>query len=34
LGIWIVPTIFMWSQANAMEQHFAESPGEFIPEND
>ncbi|MGX5659463.1 hypothetical protein ACWKWV_07035 [Castellaniella ginsengisoli] len=34
LGIWIVPTIFMWSQANAMEKYFAESPGGFIPEND
>lgn len=24
LGIWMVPTIFMWSRANALEKHFAE----------
>lgn len=29
LGIWIVPTIFMWSRANAMEKYFSENPDEF-----
>lgn len=31
IGIWIVPTIFMWSRANAMERKFAESPNTFLP---
>jgi hypothetical protein len=31
LGIWIVPTIFMWSRANAMERYFSNHPEEFIP---
>jgi hypothetical protein len=31
LGIWIVPTVFMWSRANAMERYFADHPEEFIP---
>lgn len=30
LGIWIVPTIFMWSRANAMEKYFSENPSEFL----
>ncbi|WP_143219485.1 hypothetical protein [Achromobacter xylosoxidans] len=33
LGIWIVPTIFMWSRANAMERYFSENPSDFIAEN-
>ncbi len=32
LGIWIVPTIFMWSRANAMEKYFSENPDEFNTE--
>lgn len=32
LSIWIVPTIFMWSQANAMEKYFSDSPEKFIHE--
>lgn len=34
LGIWIVPTIFMWSRANAMERHFADNPANFITKED
>ncbi len=30
LGVWIVPTIFMWSRANAMERYFSENPEDFI----
>lgn len=32
LGVWIVPTIFMWSRANAMERYFSENPEHFIAE--
>lgn len=32
LGIWIVPTIFMWSRANAMERYFSENPEHFVTE--
>jgi hypothetical protein len=28
-GIWLVPTIFMWSRANWLEQEFAERPNDF-----
>lgn len=35
IGIWIVPTVFMWSRANAMERFFAERPDAFLtPEVD
>ncbi|OEZ99486.1 hypothetical protein JAB9_21300 [Janthinobacterium sp. HH107] len=32
LGIWMVPTIFMWSRANAMERYFSDNPSHFITE--
>lgn len=32
IGVWVVPTIFMWSRANAMERMFAESPATFLSE--
>lgn len=32
LGIWIVPTIFMWSRANAMERYFSENSEQFLAE--
>lgn len=30
LGIWMLPTVFIWSRANAMERFFAESSGVFL----
>jgi hypothetical protein len=30
LGIWMLPTVFLWSRANAIERFFAESPEAFL----
>lgn len=30
IGIWVMPTVFMWSRANAMERFFSENPGVFL----
>lgn len=30
IGIWLTPTIFMWSRANWLEQEFADQPEHFI----
>lgn len=30
VGIWMLPTVFMWSRANAMERFFSESPTVFL----
>ena len=29
MAVWLVPTIFMWSRANWLEQEFADSPRDF-----
>lgn len=29
-GIWLVPTVFMWSLANRLERRFSDSSGDFI----
>lgn len=33
VGIWMLPTVFMWSRANAMEKFFAENPAQFLKKN-
>ena len=30
MGIWVIPTVFMWSRANALERFFAESSDVFL----
>jgi hypothetical protein len=30
IGIWMLPTVFLWSRANAMERHFAYYPSHFL----
>ncbi len=30
VGIWMLPTVFMWSRANAMERFFSENPAVFL----
>ncbi|MBS7806951.1 hypothetical protein [Variovorax sp. PCZ-1] len=30
IGIWVVPTVFLWSRANAMERFFSENPVVFL----
>lgn len=30
LAFWMVPTVFMWGRANAMERDFAEDPKKFL----
>lgn len=30
IGIWVIPTVFMWSRANAMESFFSENPLVFL----
>lgn len=30
IGVWVLPTVFMWSRANAMERFFSENPEVFL----
>lgn len=30
VGVWVLPTVFMWSRANAMERFFAKNPDIFL----
>lgn len=30
LAIWMLPTVFMWARANAMEKNFADNPRRFL----
>lgn len=30
IGVWVMPTVFMWSRANAMERFFSENPEVFL----
>ena len=30
VAIWVLPTVFMWSRANAMEKSFSENPAGFV----
>lgn len=32
LAVWMLPTVFMWSRANAMERFFAERPDLYVSE--
>lgn len=31
LGLWLIPTIYMWGLANRLERKFAENPSQFGP---
>jgi hypothetical protein len=31
LGLWLIPTIYMWGLANRLERKFAENPSQFVP---
>ena len=30
VAVWVLPTVFMWSRANAMERSFSENPASFL----